>query len=439
MGYFYLFTTSTLLFIYLYHVPVFFMPNWVTLSFMPIGGLLVLAFPFGRKLYHHSAIAWLLLLGGIPLSWMLFSCIRSNVMDGVLYAYILGFFGSFLSCGLVLFFWKKTIHYFNFNFINLLFYIIFIQSLFILVMPFYPTLRYTVYGFMGNVPLDPDAFRCGGLTSTRVFGLGVLQSLGAMLAPFVLIQTKSWLVSCFVIFSTLSIVCSTIISARIGILGVALGTCFFCFSFFRIHFVGVFFLFGYLKRLALRGILLIIFCVIIGGFWVTNETLQEIENKILPWAFSIYFNYQDSGKLEDETVNIIMQKFYWMPPWKTFIFGDGLYMDPYEGYYMHTDAGYMRSLLFFGVIGSFFVYIIYIFIAYVVLKKATEYHLPFFSQIIIGLTVCWFFYHWKGDLLISGYRIPILFLFLSLNARLFTFGSGFSTVPNHCIDLFKSR
>lgn len=36
---------------------------------------------------------------------------------------------------------------------------------------------------------------------------------------------------------------------------------------------------------------------------------------------------------------------------KTIMFGDGRYTEPDGAYYMHTDAGYMRNVLFFGVVG----------------------------------------------------------------------------------------
>lgn len=51
---------------------------------------------------------------------------------------------------------------------------------------------------------------------------------------------------------------------------------------------------------------------------------------------------------------------YWLPGIDTLIFGDGRYTNVLGDYYMHTDAGYMRIVLYFGFIGALFVYALYV-------------------------------------------------------------------------------
>ena len=42
---------------------------------------------------------------------------------------------------------------------------------------------------------------------------------------------------------------------------------------------------------------------------------------------------------------------------KTFLIGDGKYTNEDGSYYMYTDAGYMRNILYFGILGFIFLFL----------------------------------------------------------------------------------
>lgn len=55
----------------------------------------------------------------------------------------------------------------------------------------------------------------------------------------------------------------------------------------------------------------------------------------------------------------LSKEMYFMPDESTFIWGDGRYTNNDESYYMRTDAGYMRIILYFGIVGASLVYLSY--------------------------------------------------------------------------------
>lgn len=70
------------------------------------------------------------------------------------------------------------------------------------------------------------------------------------------------------------------------------------------------------------------------------------------WAFSAVVNLIHTGKFQDNTgsVETLLDRMYWMPEMKTFLLGDGYYNGTDGLYYMHTDSGIMRLMLYFGII-----------------------------------------------------------------------------------------
>lgn len=75
------------------------------------------------------------------------------------------------------------------------------------------------------------------------------------------------------------------------------------------------------------------------------------------WVFSAFINYAEEGKFYDDmgSVENLTENMYWVPEEKgTLWIGDGRYIEPNGTYYMHTDAGYMRHMLFYGIVNYVF-------------------------------------------------------------------------------------
>ena len=73
-----------------------------------------------------------------------------------------------------------------------------------------------------------------------------------------------------------------------------------------------------------------------------------ISAAILEWIFDIFLSVfrgeipSGISALDDQI---------WLPPDGTLIFGDARFKNEYGGYYENTDVGYMRYILYFGIIG----------------------------------------------------------------------------------------
>ena len=67
------------------------------------------------------------------------------------------------------------------------------------------------------------------------------------------------------------------------------------------------------------------------------------------WAFSIIINIVTEGRINDSvgSTQYLLNNMYWVPPLETIICGDG-YFTQNGAYYMHTDSGIMRLMLYYG-------------------------------------------------------------------------------------------
>lgn len=103
-----------------------------------------------------------------------------------------------------------------------------------------------------------------------------------------------------------------------------------------------------LIRMILIGIILIF---LIGILKDKIEVIQTWYN----WVFSVISNYRRYGKFYDSmgTVQHLTNDMYWMPSIGTLLYGDGRYTDAGGGYYLHTDSGIMRTVLYYGVFHYF--------------------------------------------------------------------------------------
>lgn len=95
-----------------------------------------------------------------------------------------------------------------------------------------------------------------------------------------------------------------------------------------------------------------IFLCLIYFLILTPSLRKTIDENVLPFAFEFLYRYGEAGNLGTESSDYLIENFYYMPDTDTVIFGTGHYTNKDGTYYGHTDAGYMRSLLFGGIFYS---------------------------------------------------------------------------------------
>ena len=76
-----------------------------------------------------------------------------------------------------------------------------------------------------------------------------------------------------------------------------------------------------------------------------NEAVQAW----FQWAFDLFVTFIKTGKMETGSTNVLFERMLFIPEIKTMLIGDGLYSTA-DGYYMSTDAGIMRPVLFGGIL-----------------------------------------------------------------------------------------
>lgn len=163
----------------------------------------------------------------------------------------------------------------------------------------------------------------------------------------------------------------------------------------------------FVYRLLLCLLFIVLFCIIL----LPGELLDFINEIVLPWVFDVFIKLYETGNTQDsysfntlnemyETVQISLQEWF---------VGSGKYSNADGSYYKHVDAGYLRQLLYWGIIGS----VINFFCSFQFLKKPWRVCRKNKNEKYFLLVI--FFYtlilQYKGDLMgVSRFYNVILFM-----------------------------
>lgn len=116
--------------------------------------------------------------------------------------------------------------------------------------------------------------------------------------------------------------------------------------------------------------LLIIPVASIGLIFILSPDLITQLIAVINFSFELFINYSQSGTFSTQSTNVLASMYVFPKTLKTYIIGDGQYYiipgDRSSAYYMHTDVGYLRLVYYFGIIGSFF----YFLLQYYVIRNA---------------------------------------------------------------------
>ncbi len=88
-------------------------------------------------------------------------------------------------------------------------------------------------------------------------------------------------------------------------------------------------------------------------FVLNAQALEQISS--INWMFEGFFNFLNTGKFSTQS-STVLTSMYIHPSLQTILYGDGYYTVMGK-YYMSTDVGFLRPLLFFGIFGEIVYYI----------------------------------------------------------------------------------
>lgn len=97
--------------------------------------------------------------------------------------------------------------------------------------------------------------------------------------------------------------------------------------------------------------------IILGGFWLYNifMNINEGFESTVQWATTPIIELLNDGETSSHSYNRL-HEMYWIPDNSTLLHGDGYYTSALGNYYMSTDIGFMRQLLFGGLSVCFITY-----------------------------------------------------------------------------------
>lgn len=155
------------------------------------------------------------------------------------------------------------------------------------------------------------------------------------------------------------------------------------------------------KAIKLWGWILLLLFVIISIISYLYDTNEQFK-KLFRHGFEVFFNWFEKGSIETNSTNKLKDMYVFPETLKTWILGDGYYINPYRtdmyyigqkyyaaGYYMLTDVGYLRFIFYFGLIGLLGFLSLIIVSTRLLINKLPQYKYLFLMFMAVNLIV-WF-------------------------------------------------
>lgn len=163
-----------------------------------------------------------------------------------------------------------------------------------------------------------------------------------------------------------------------------------------------------------------------------NPVLQHWVN----WAFEIFINFFKTGSFTSYSSSHLLNDMIFIPNVKTLIFGDGLFTVAGR-YYMSTDVGYLRTILFFGIIGAIFNYGVLILIIKKIRDNFNNIKNSEAKILVVFLTINFLILEIKGQSfhIFSYCLIPIYFISFFDYKNLFLSKNKNKTLDNELVSI----
>lgn len=176
--------------------------------------------------------------------------------------------------------------------------------------------------------------------------------------------------------------------------------------------LAVFFLAIKLKRTNtfLKILISVILFLTVFIFFLSKYAGEQV---VLSWMFELFLNLESGAGFKATSLTIMLRDMFFIPSLSTILLGDGFYTDPYSSaYYMSTDIGFMRLILYFGIFGTMYIYVSYIFWLNKIKKVSKNYESTLLSALLV---VVFIFFEIKGESIII--LVPVVLVLLMLISR----------------------
>jgi hypothetical protein len=238
----------------------------------------------------------------------------------------------------------------------------------------------------GNVITNTINFgvRSIGFGSGNFYFGGVINGFG-LLFTFYLLKTK-YISICKAVVILIVLTLTGMFIARTTVIGLGLGLCYY---FYKLPF----------KNVITFATLIFVGAVII----VISGILDNINTS---WVFDFIRNFISNGTISNQSLDHLNSMWNIEISPKTYIIGDGLSKYNDGRYYMDTDVGYLRNILYFGVVGTVLGYFLY---AYVLCRQIIKVSLDRnIAHLIFWLFIYLLIINYKG---LPDYNFMMFLLF----------------------------
>ncbi|AEF83710.1 putative membrane protein [Treponema primitia ZAS-2] len=221
--------------------------------------------------------------------------------------------------------------------------------------------------------------------SSHSFGAGVINSFGLLLISLMIKQyALKWNEYLYLIFGFFLVSIVGCMMSRTTVVGILL-------SFFILIHKSLILKFRFTKKFR-SGLKSIVFIIIFGTillFILFNDIIMNLET-FFRYGFEFLYNLSEKGDLSSASTDQLIDMYKTIPSEiKTWIIGDGYWADPLgDGYYMHTDVGYMRSIFYYGLIGTLIYYAYEMALIWFADRKTNKEFQLFFAISAILLLIC---------------------------------------------------
>ena len=245
-----------------------------------------------------------------------------------------------------------------------------------------------------------------GLDGFAAFGTATIFCIAILLNSYLIIKDKTnlmkWIITYIIILS------GSFIYGRITIFAIVISIIYMI-------------LFCKDKKKLIKTFFIISFIIIIVLQVVLKLSEVNRDVKIwMDWAFEFINNLFSGDVSNTYSVSHMFDAMYFMPNIDTILFGDGRYTAVNgNGYYMSTDVGFMRMILFFGIIGLIVNYSI----LFIILKRVNIYSRNLKdregSMLVLSILIATIILEMKGEAFHRVLYCIIPLYFLRYNERFY--------------------
>ncbi|MGP6146567.1 hypothetical protein [Jeotgalibaca sp. A122] len=231
-----------------------------------------------------------------------------------------------------------------------------------------------------------------GFGQTFKFSLGILLSVFLIAKDFLSNKRRS----IFLLGAILMLLMGTLFYGRIGSVAGFVAILVLLVNFFSY------------QRTLKTGLSFIAMSFILFLLVIVASLFNEAILVWLEWAFELIITFINTGEFSSTSTDILFERMYFIPDLKSFLIGNALYSDPAGGYFMGTDVGILRNILFFGFIPTLIVYLVIAMTLYGIKDFLTAYGKC--GRILLGLLVFTFLlFEFKGSIYQAFYPILVPF------------------------------